>query len=109
MLCSNDVCDSQPFFQFRKVGVMVTTMGLVKATLEKQNKTKQKNISKTFFYMLNEKASIIFYKGCPMAPLGNCWEVLCGYTYLFLSGMGWVQALIEHCNMAPSFSMKKQM
>jgi hypothetical protein len=104
MLCSNDVCNSQPFFQFRKVGIMVTTMGLVKATLEKQSKTFQKRS----LYMLNEKASIKFYR-YPVAPLGNCWEVLCGYTYLFLSGMGWVQALIELCNMAPSFSMKKQM
>lgn len=44
-----------------------------------------------------------------MAPLGNCWERLCGYHCFCVWGMGWLQALIGLCRMASSISMKRHM
>ena len=50
--------------------------------------------------------------GYHVAPLGNWWEGLCGYHFIFyfyICDVGWLQEVIGLCSMASSFWMKKQM
>ena len=89
------------FFDFKKLGVMATTMGLVKAPLV------------ITYVFCNEKALVILLEGCHVALLEVSWDRVCDYGFFFffkffqfvLCGMGWLQPVIGLYNMVPSSSI----